>query len=353
MSFWNGKRVFLTGHTGFKGSWLTKLLLLRGAKVFGYALPPPSQPSIYSESKELQDIPQVINDIRDGSALKAAMSKFKPDVVLHLAAQALVRDSYRDPVTTFESNVLGAVHLFEAVRATDSVVSVVNVTSDKCYDNREWNWGYRENEAMGGKDPYSASKGCAELVTASYRSSFFNNGKVRLASARAGNVYGGGDWANDRLIPDLVRAFSLRETAIIRSPKSVRPWQFVLEPLVGYLDLAEKNFTTTGYDEGWNFGPSDSDAKDVAWIADKLKEQWGQGADFDIVTSDDNMKEASLLRLDCTKARTQLGWRPRLPLSEGLEWTIDFYKSFYEGTKKMDLLLEEQINMFEQRGRTP
>lgn len=351
MSFWNGKRVFVTGHTGFKGSWLTKLLLLRGAKVFGYALPPPSQPSIFSESKELQEIPQVINDIRDGSALKTAMSKFKPDIVLHLAAQALVRDSYRDPVATFESNVLGVVHLFEAIRATDSVVSVVNITSDKCYDNREWDWGYRENEAMGGKDPYSASKGCAELVTASYRSSFFNSGKLRLASARAGNVYGGGDWAKDRLIPDLIRAFNLRETAIIRSPKSVRPWQFVLEPLAGYLDLAEKNFTTTGYDEGWNFGPSDFDAKDVAWIAEKLKEQWGQGANYDVVTSDHNMEEATLLRLDCTKARTKLGWMPRLSLGEGLEWTIDFYRSFYEGIKKMDLLLDGQINDFEQRGR--
>lgn len=345
MSFWQGKKVFLTGHTGFKGAWLSKMLLRQGANVFGFSLNPPTEPSLYSQSKELKSLPQKIGDIRSGLILQQSLLEFKPEIVFHLAAQSLVRDSYHDPVLTFETNVMGTVNLFEAVRTSSSVRSIVNVTSDKCYDNKEWLWGYRENEPMGGKDPYSASKGCAELVTSSYRQSFFSSTDIRLASARAGNVFGGGDWARDRLIPDLVRAFSSNKLAEIRSPNSVRPWQFVLEPLSGYMTLAEKNYTDLGYAEGWNFGPHELDAKPVSWIVDSLIRNWGEGAKYKIVEAEKALKEASLLKLDSSKSRNRLNWSSALDLETSLQWTVDFYKAFYKG-EKLDFWTDLQIENY-------
>ena len=346
MSFWSNKKVFVTGHTGFKGAWLVKMLIRRGSRVFGYALGQPSEPCIYGESEELKNIPQVIGDIRSGHELTSSLCAFKPDVVLHLAAQALVRDSYRDPVGTFETNVMGTVNLFEAVRKLGSDVSLVNVTSDKCYDNKEWIWGYRESEAMGGKDPYSASKGCSELVTSSYRHSYFKFGGVRLASARAGNVFGGGDWATDRLIPDIIRSFNQNQAVTIRSPQSIRPWQFVLEPISGYLRLAEKNYLEPGFDQGWNFGPSDVDTKSVMWMAKAVAKRWGKDATIRVDSSKDHPKEACLLRLDSTKARSILGWSPVLDLETSLDWTVDFYKNFYTGSMSIDALMNDQVEKY-------
>jgi CDP-glucose 4,6-dehydratase len=283
-SFWTGKRVFLTGHTGFKGGWLGLWLQKRGAVVTGYSLDPTTTPSLYDLTATASSMRSVIADIRDLDRLRNAMLECAPDVVFHLAAQPLVRRSYGDPVETYSTNVMGTVHVLEAIRSCSSVRSAVVVTSDKCYENREWQWGYRENEPMGGYDPYSNSKGCAELVSASYRSSFFNQAHhkehgVALATARAGNVIGGGDWSGDRLVPDLLRAFGEGRTADIRNPHAVRPWQHVLEPLHGYMMLAEKLFVQgPAWAEAWNFGPNDSDARPVSWIADRLAGIWGDGA---------------------------------------------------------------------------
>jgi len=276
VSFWHGKRVFLTGHTGFKGGWLALWLEKLGAVVTGYALDPSTHPSLHALASGRSTSNSVIADIRDLPRLRSALKECRPDVVFHLAAQPLVRHSYADPVETYSTNVMGTVNLLEATRACDSVRAVVVVTSDKCYENREWPWGYRENEPMGGYDPYSNSKGCAELVVASYRSSFFNEAHhsdhgVALATARAGNVIGGGDWSADRLVPDLLRAFGEGRTADIRNPHAVRPWQHVLEPLHGYMMLAERLFTEgPSWAQPWNFGPADTDARPVSWIADQL-----------------------------------------------------------------------------------
>ena len=283
-NFWRGKRVFMTGHTGFKGSWLSLWLQSMGAQVVGYALAPPTNPSLFEVAEVGKGMTSIIGDIRDLEKLRAVFTEHKPDIVIHMAAQPLVRYSYIEPVETYATNVMGTVNLLEAVRSTPSVKAVVNITSDKCYENREWVWGYRENEAMGGYDPYSSSKGCAELVASAYRNSYFHPDKyqqhgVAIASARAGNVIGGGDWAGDRLIPDILRAIVLGEPVHIRSPHAIRPWQHVLEPLSGYLQLAQKLYTDgTAYAEGWNFGPNEEDAKPVQWIVEKLTESWGEGS---------------------------------------------------------------------------
>ena len=272
--FWRGRRVFLTGHTGFKGGWLALWLQRLGADVTGYALDPPTTPSLFAVARVGAGMRSIINDIRDAETLAQAMREAQPEIVIHMAAQPLVRYSYQAPVETYATNVMGTVHLLEAVRQTDSVRAVVNVTSDKCYENREWVWGYRENEPMGGYDPYSNSKGCAELVTAAYRNSYFNPAQysqhgVALASARAGNVIGGGDWAEDRLIPDILRAIAAGEAVNIRSPHAIRPWQHVLEPLSGYLLLAQRLIEDgPAHAEGWNFGPSEEDARPVQWIVE-------------------------------------------------------------------------------------
>lgn len=336
-AFWRGRRVFLTGHTGFKGSWLSLWLQSLGAEVTGYALNPPTNPSLFETANVSDGMKSVIGDVRDLKSLQSAMRKANPEIVIHMAAQPLVRYSYANPVETYATNVMGSVHLLEAVRHNEGVKVVVNVTSDKCYDNREWVWGYREDEAMGGYDPYSNSKGCAELVTAAYRSSFFNpesysEHRVAIASARAGNVIGGGDWAGDRLIPDFIRAIVAGETVIIRSPNAIRPWQHVLEPLNGYLLLAENLYHHgSKYAEAWNFGPSESDAKSVEWIINQLVNHWGSDASFKIDAGAANLHEAHFLKLDCSKARMQLGWKPQWDATETIRRICHWHKAHLHG----------------------
>lgn len=333
IEFWRGKKVFLTGHTGFKGSWLSLWLQQLGAQVTGYALQPPTNPNLFQVANVAQGMTSIIGDIRDTEALSKAMRDAAPDIVIHMAAQPLVRYSYVNPVETYSTNVMGTVYLLEAVRQTPSVRAVVNVTSDKCYDNKEWIWGYRENEAMGGFDPYSSSKGCAELATSAYRNSFFHPEKyadhrVALASGRAGNVIGGGDWADDRLIPDILRAISDNKPVVIRSPHAIRPWQHVLEPLSGYLLLAEKLCTQgIAYAEGWNFGPSDEDAKPVQWIVEQLTQQWGEGASWQL-DGGEHLHEAHYLKLDCSKAKMRLDWQPRWHLGYTLEMIVAWQQAW-------------------------
>jgi CDP-glucose 4,6-dehydratase len=335
-AFWRGKRVFLTGHTGFKGSWLSLWLQSLGAQVTGFALAPPSQPSLFETAQVAQGMDALRGDIRDAAALQAVMQAARPDIVIHMAAQALVRYSYANPVETYSTNVMGLVHLFEAVRATPGVRAVVNVTSDKCYENREWPWGYRENEAMGGYDPYSNSKGCAELVTSAYRSSYFNPARhaehgIALGSGRAGNVIGGGDWAEDRLIPDMVRAIGEGRPVRIRSPHAIRPWQHVLEPLSGYLALAERLYTDgPGFAEGFNFGPHDVDARPVQWIVERLCQSWGAGASWELDQAP-QPHEAHYLKLDCSKARSRLGWQPRWQLGQTIDHIVAWHKAHAAG----------------------
>lgn len=330
--FWRGRKVFLTGHTGFKGSWLSLWLQQMGADLTGFALAPETDPSLFEVARVAQGMVSHIGDIRDLPMLRAAIVASQPEIVIHMAAQPLVRYSYVAPVETYATNVMGTVHLLESVRHCPSVKAVVNVTSDKCYENKEWVWGYREDEPMGGYDPYSNSKGCAELVTAAYRSSFFNKASyaqhgVALASARAGNVIGGGDWAADRLIPDFIRAITAGERVRIRNPHAIRPWQHVLEPLGGYLVLAER-LHANGPEcaEGWNFGPDEADARNVEWIVQRMVEAWGEGAGWD---KDDAPQphEANYLKLDCSKAHARLAWHPGWSLETTLNRIIEWHKA--------------------------
>jgi CDP-glucose 4,6-dehydratase len=331
-SFWRSRRVFLTGHTGFKGSWLSLWLQSLGAEVTGYALAPPTDPCLFQAAGVAAGMRSVIGDVRDGAQLAAAMAAARPEVVIHMAAQPLVRYSYAHPVETYSTNVMGLVNLLEAVRATPGVRAVVNVTSDKCYENREWAWGYRENEAMGGYDPYSNSKGCAELITASYRSSYFNGAThaehgVALGSARAGNVIGGGDWAMDRLIPDMLRAIGSGAPVQIRNPQAIRPWQHVLEPLSGYMMLAEALYNGgPEFAEGWNFGPHDTDARPVGWIIERLTTAWGQGASW-VLDGQPQPHEATYLKLDCSKARARLGWQPRWDIGRTIGQIVEWHQA--------------------------
>jgi CDP-glucose 4,6-dehydratase len=341
--FWQDKRVFLTGHTGFKGSWLALWLQSMGAKVTGYALSPPTEPNLFTVAKVEQGLVQhVIGDIRDAGQLRLAMQTAQPDIVLHLAAQALVRYSYAQPIETYSVNVMGTVYLLEAVRATPSVKAVVNVTTDKCYENREWHWGYRENEALGGFDPYSSSKGCAELVTAAYRQSFLHEIGVALASARAGNVIGGGDWASDRLIPDFLRAIDANELLIIRSPEATRPWQHVLEPLSGYLRLAERLFIDgADFAEAWNFGPLNEDARSVRWIIEQLaihRPELSWQCD-----SAPQAHEAHYLKLDSSKAGQRLSWQPRWRLATALQKTLAWHEA-WRNNQNMQTITLAQID---------
>lgn len=349
-TFWFGKNVFITGHTGFKGSWLSLWLQELGAKVIGYALPPPTSPSLFKVAQVGNGMKSVIGDIRDGTMLINAMRDAAPDIVIHMAAQPLVRRSYEYPVETYSTNVMGTVHLLEAVRHSSSVRAVVNVTTDKCYENKEWAWGYRENEPMGGFDPYSSSKGCAELVTSAYRNSFFNLSKqgehqVALSTARAGNVIGGGDWAEDRLIPDTLRAIESGQPVSIRNPFATRPWQHVLEPLSGYLCLAEKLYMQgSAFAEAFNFGPSEKDAKSVQWVVEQLTQSWGEGASWKLDGST-HPHEANYLKLDCSKALTKLGWQPRWDLSHALQAIIVWHKAL-KNNQDMRALCMQQINEY-------
>jgi len=322
-AFWSGKRVFVTGHTGFKGSWLCLWLQSLGAEVSGFALPPPTQPSLFEQARVGAGMRSILGDIRELATLQHAMQVARPEIVIHMAAQSLVRYSYQNPVETYATNVMGTVHLLESVRHTPEVRAVLNITSDKCYENREWVWGYREHEPMGGHDPYSSSKGCSELVTAAYRNSFFNTpGTAALATARAGNVIGGGDWAQDRLIPDVLRAFEQGQPVRIRNPHAIRPWQHVLEPLSGYLALAERLYESgPAFAEGWNFGPHDDEAQAVDWIVQQLASMWGPDAHWKVAEGT-HPHEASRLKLDISKARSRLGWRPKLNLEQALQLTL-------------------------------
>lgn len=341
--FWEGKRVLVTGHTGFKGGWLCVWLQRLGASLAGYALAAPTKPSLFELARIGEGMTSVIGDVRDLPGLCNAFAAHRPEIIIHMAAQALVQASYRDPVETFGTNIMGTVNVLEATRRTPGVRAVIVVTSDKCYENREWIWGYREHEAMGGRDPYSASKGSAELVAAAYRRSFFGGADApAVATARAGNVIGGGDWAVDRLIPDMVRAYSCGRPAAIRNPMAVRPWQHVLEPLAGYLMLAERLWERPSeFAESWNLGPGDADVAEVADIADRVARLWGQGARWEQDRTP-HPHEAHLLRLDCAKARTRLGWHPRMSLDTAVEWTVAWYRAALRGDD-MRKLSEDQI----------
>jgi CDP-glucose 4,6-dehydratase len=334
--FWRGKRVFLTGHTGFKGSWLSLWLQNLGANLTGYSLSPPSCPSLFEEARVADGMTSIEGDIRDLDNLIKVMQAAQPEIVIHMAAQPLVRYSYQNPVDTYATNVMGTVHMLEAVRATPTIRAVVNITTDKCYENKEWVWGYRENDPMGGYDPYSSSKGCAELVSAAYRSSFFNPESyekhgVALATVRAGNVIGGGDWAQDRLIPDTLAAFEHGKPVCIRIPNAIRPWQHVLEPLHGYLLLAEKLFQTgPAYAEGWNFGPADHDCRPVGWIVELLAKEWGKDARWEIDVLP-QPHEANFLKLDSSKAMARLGWRPIWDLKRALQSIVTWHQARLAG----------------------
>lgn len=342
-AFWKSRRVLVTGHTGFKGGWLSIWLQRLGAEVSGYALAPATEPNFFTTANVADTLRSEIGDIRDLERLSRVINDVRPEFIIHMAAQSLVRPSYADPVDTYSANVMGTVNILEAARHCDSVAAIVNVTTDKCYENLERLEGYREDEPLGGHDPYSSSKGCAELVTSSYRRSF----ALPVASARAGNVIGGGDWAEDRLIPDIMRAFMAGESATIRNPASTRPWQHVLEPLHGYLALAERlHADPAGFAEAWNFGPADDDAKPVGWLADRLTELWPNDASWSDESDTNALHEAAFLRLNCDKARQRLAWKPGMTLDDALQWTVEWYRTLQAGGD-MRAVTESQIADFE------
>ena len=350
--FWKNKKVFITGHTGFKGSWLCLWLNELGASVTGYALASPTDPSLFVLANIGESVASVTGDIRNLELLKKTMQAIQPEIVIHMAAQPLVRESYKIPVETYETNVMGTVHLLEAVRCTPSVKAVVNVTTDKCYENKEWLWGYREDEPMGGYDPYSNSKGCSELVTAAYRSSFFNpqdydKHGVAVATARAGNVIGGGDWATDRLIPDCIESLLNSKTIYIRNPHAIRPWQHVLEPLSGYLMLAEKLYIKGAhFSEAWNFGPQDNDVRTVGWIVEYMCKLWGNEAKSAIDTKE-QPHEANYLKLDCSKAKIRLNWYPKWNIEETLEKIIEWTVAYKEKQSIKEICLKQIADYME------
>jgi CDP-glucose 4,6-dehydratase len=351
-SFWKNKRVFISGHTGFKGSWLCLWLHKMGAKISGYALQPPTDPSLFELAEIGKTTKTIIADIRDFGKLRNAFESEKPEIVFHMAAQPLVRDSYKVPVDTYEINVMGTVNLLEAIRLHGgSVRAVVNITTDKVYENREWVWGYRENEPLGGYDPYSNSKACSELVTAAYRNSYFNPAeyskhRCAIATARAGNVIGGGDWASDRLVPDCIRALLKGETIKVRNPNAVRPWQHVLEPLSGYLCLAQKLIEEGAcFAQGWNFGPNDIDTKPVEWIVNRMCEMWGGNAGY-IIQNSRGPHEAGLLKLDCSKSKSLLNWQPRTTVVWAIEKSIEWTKEYLHRSN-LEKVCFTQIHEFE------
>lgn len=330
-NFWKGKKVFLTGHTGFKGSWLSLWLQNMGALVKGYSLNLNTNPALFFEADVASGMQTEIGDIRNLEQIIESMVTFSPDILIHLAAQPLVRLSYQEPVNTYTTNVLGTINVLEAARKCSNLKAIISVTSDKCYENKEWDWGYRENDPIGGQDPYSSSKGCVELVTSAYSRSFFNTqDTASLASVRAGNVIGGGDWAQDRLIPDILRAFEKSEPVIIRNPLSIRPWQHVLEPLSGYLVLAQELFLKGDrFSGGWNFGPKDEDCKPVNWILDQMVKHWGNDASWTL-DEKQNPHEAVFLKLDCSKAYNRLKWKPKWNIEFSLKDVIDWHIKYLD-----------------------
>jgi CDP-glucose 4,6-dehydratase len=351
---WQGRKVFLTGHTGFKGGWLALWLAKLGAEVRGYALDPYTAPSLFDVARIGSVVEDIRGDIRDSLSLEAAMQSFAPEVVFHMAAQPLVRYSYEDPVGTYETNVIGTARVLDSIRRTPSVRAVVSITTDKCYENKEWLWGYRETDPLGGYDPYSSSKACAEIVSAAYRQSYFpvsmlgkpDGHATAIATARAGNVIGGGDWSLDRLIPDLVRGFLAGEAPLIRRPDAIRPWQHVMEPLAGYMALAQKLLThDPKYATAYNFGPSDDDAQPVGWIVEKMVGFWGDGATWTL-DPDPGVHEAGYLKLDASRARNDLGWRPALRLETTLQWLVEWYKAWQTGADMHRFTLA-QISAYE------
>jgi CDP-glucose 4,6-dehydratase len=344
------KKILVTGHTGFKGSWMCLLLNKLGVKVYGFALPPPTTPSLFDVARVEEHVKSYLGNIHDYELLQKVMNEIKPDAVIHMAAQALVRESYKYPLETYMTNVMGTANLLEAVRNEKSVKAVVNVTTDKCYENREWDWGYRENDVLGGYDPYSNSKGCSELVTSSFRNSFFNEKLyhehgVAIATARAGNVIGGGDWAADRLIPDFLKAISKREKVILRNPLAIRPWQHVLEPLTGYLYLLEMLLIKgPEYGGAWNFGPRDSEAKNVEWMISTICKLWGEDTFYEL---DKNIHphEATYLKLDCSKANSRLNWFPKWDIQTALKNIVDWHKSYLQNMD-MKIICNQQIDNY-------
>lgn len=352
-NFWRNKRVFLTGHTGFKGGWLALWLASKGAVVRGYALDPATEPNFFTEACVAEGVEDIRGDIRDAARFEPALREFQPEVVFHMAAQPLVRASYDDPIGTYETNVIGTARVLDAVRRTPSVRAVVSVTTDKCYENKEWLWGYRESDPLGGYDPYSSSKACAEIVSAAYRQSYFSRDRYSshrcaVATARAGNVIGGGDWSTDRLIPDIVRSFVTGDPVLIRRQHAIRPWQHVLEPLAGYLALAERlcGENATEFATAFNFGPSDEDAQPVGWIVERMVSLWGQGATWKL-DPEPGVHEANYLKLDASRARALLGWKPRLRLEQALGWLVEWYHASQQGSDMRTLSLE-QIARYEQ-----
>lgn len=349
-TFWRGKKVLVTGHTGFKGSWLALWLQSLGAELIGLSLPPITQPNLFELARVADGMISVLGDIRDYATVLNVVKEHQPEIIIHMAAQPLVRYSYREPVETYATNVMGTVHILEAARQVDAVRVLINVTTDKCYENKEWHWGYREDDRLGGFDPYSNSKSCSELVTAAYRNSYFKSLQagephLAIATARAGNVIGGGDWSEDRLIPDIINACINHQAVLIRNPHALRPWQHVLEPLSGYLLLAQRLYETpANYAESWNFGPDEDDVKPVNWIAEYIGKLWGHTQSW---TLDQNHHphEATYLRLDCAKAKMKLGWFPKWKLETGLEQTVAWYQA-YQAKQNMRELTLAQINRF-------
>lgn len=350
-NFWQGKKVFISGHTGFKGSWLSLWLQDLGANITGYSLPPPTNPSLFELAQVKKNLRHFSADIRNAALLLKTIQQEQPEIIFHLAAQPLVRYSYEAPVETYETNVMGSLYLLEAIRAAGSVRACVMVTTDKCYENKEWHWGYRENEPMGGFDPYSSSKGCMELLVASYRNAYFPAARhtshgTAIATVRAGNVIGGGDWTKDRLIPDIFKAFEKKESVVIRNPHSIRPWQHVLEPLSGYLEIAERLYEEgPQYAEPWNFGPEPQDARTVEWIANKLCELWGGDTSWHHDTDTSHSHEAHYLKLDCSKAQSRLSWKPRLSLEDALEKITAWQRAYVSGDN-MSAVTFDQIRRY-------
>ncbi len=347
-SFWQDRRVFLTGHTGFKGTWLSIWLKHLGAKVTGYALKAPTEPAFFEDCKVDTALQQsIVGDIRHLETLTAAMQQAKPEIVIHMAAQSLVRESYTDPVSTYATNVMGTVNVLEAVRNTPSVKAILNITTDKCYENNEWPWGYRENDAIGGHDPYSNSKGCAELVSSAYRNSFFKAAGIGLATARAGNVIGGGDWANDRIVPDAIRAFVGEQPLMVRNPMATRPWQHVLEPLCGYIMLCQQLVNAPEqFAQGWNFGPGEQCVQPVSKLADIMVENWGGEAGWRLHDGA-HPHEAQSLKLDCSKAQLKLKWHPVWALERTINETVQWYQAWNTGEDMYTFSLQ-QIKTYQQ-----